>query len=125
MSRHLRFLIAALLVAAAAAAPLAAEVCAVSCDGAQHVGNEVPACHRHAAPAPRATRNPQRCGHDHAMLSGTSIVTAIKLHSPAHASDVRAGGSAIAFVRTGPTALHASISPPGVVSIRLAAPLRI
>jgi hypothetical protein len=118
-------LIAALLIAAAAAAPLAADVCTVFCEGTQRATTAVPACHHAAAPDLQIAHGTPGCGYDHARLSRMSIASASKQIAFARADAVHTRGGAVALARTGLTALHAVIRPPGAASPALVAPLRI
>jgi hypothetical protein len=71
--RTLQFLVAAVLVAACAAQPIALDACGAACERAQNARSAAaPPCHHEAPATGQIGQTTRRCGQDHAVTPAAS-----------------------------------------------------
>jgi hypothetical protein len=69
----LQWLVAAVLVAACSAQPIALDACGAACERAQHARSAAaPPCHHEAPAAGQIGQTTRRCGQDHAVAPAAS-----------------------------------------------------
>jgi len=77
VTRLARAVIASALVLAFGVMPLAANLCAISCEAAHSsAAGAKPTCHHTGSSVPRIGHVPQPCGHDHHPILVDAIATA-------------------------------------------------
>jgi hypothetical protein len=95
----LQILVAAVLLAACAAQPIALDACGAACERAQNARNAAaPPCHHEAPATGQIGQTARRCGQDHAVTpaaSGTGApdrvqtISAVTPHASAHGLTLR------------------------------------